>query len=252
MLELEGRIAVVTGGASGIGASCAIALREAGAIAVVWDVATGADVFCDAGDESSVAAALVETEARFGTPSLLIASAGVSLPGRIVDLPVERWDRTMSINLRGAFLGVQAIARRMIETGLDGSLLLVSSVNGGIADPGLSAYSASKAAVDHFARVAAVELGPHGIRVNSIAPGPTSTPMVAHLSTRPEWVEATSELTPLRRIGTPDLIAEAALNILRSEWITGLTVRADGGAALMTARGGMRAKGYPADAPESV
>ncbi len=249
MFDLRNRVAVITGGASGIGAACAAALYEAGAVPVVWDLAPTADIRCDASDEAAVDAALTQTEQQFGTPSILIASAGVSIPGRIVDLPVDDWDRTISVNLRGVFLGVRAISRRLIDKGIDGSLLLVSSVNGSIADPGVSAYSASKAAVDHFARVAAVELGPHSIRVNSIAPGPTITPMVAHLTSREDWLETTGAVTPLGQLGTPELIAQAALNILKSEWVTGTTIRADGGAALMTARGGMRAKGYGASEP---
>jgi NAD(P)-dependent dehydrogenase (short-subunit alcohol dehydrogenase family) len=118
--------------------------------------------------------------------------------------------------------------------------VLVSSVNGVLSDPGIPSYSASKAAVYHLARCAAVELGGDGIRVNAVGPGPTDTPMIAANMQTPGYQEAVMEATPLGRIGTPELVADGIVNVLRSDWITGQAILVDGGAALVTPRGRAR------------
>jgi NAD(P)-dependent dehydrogenase (short-subunit alcohol dehydrogenase family) len=235
--DLRGRVAVVTGGASGIGQAIAQRLRGDGAHVTAWDVHQDADIFCDVTDSSSVAAAMAETVARAGTPTVLVASAGVNGGGNIVDLDVTEWDRVFSVNARGIFLAVQAFARQVIPSHRDGSVVIIGSVNGEVADPGTCAYASAKAAAMHFARVAARELGSYGIRVNAIGPGPTDTPMMADTKAIPGYREEIASNTPLGRIGTPEDIAVAVTGLLRMGWVTGQLVMADGGSALCTARG---------------
>lgn len=253
MIEFEGRVAVVSGGASGIGAACIEQFRAAGATAIAWDISGDYDVYCDTSSEESVQKALAETIERFGVPTLHVASAGVrGYPAPMVDIPVDVWDATYGVNVRGVFLTVRTIAKRMIDEGLDGSMVTVSSVQGKIPDPVLSLYSSTKAAVYQMTRVAAIELGPYGIRVNAIGPGPTVTAMTAGLASSEEWVRQVEEVTPLRQVGTPGLVAEAALNIMRSEWLTGQCVLTDGGSSLISARGATRAKLHNVEIAEKV
>ena len=239
MLRLKGRVAVVTGGASGIGAACAALLEREGAKAARWDLAEAPDAIrCDVSDAKSVAAAMARTKSEFGSPSLLVAAAGVPGEGRgVLDMDVAVWDRIMAVNLRGVMLAVQAVARAIVAAKGDGAMVLISSVNGVVADPGLSAYSASKAAVNHFMRVAARELGPHNIRVNSIGPGPTETPMMRSYLAMPGYRDEIINRTPLGVVGTPEKIAESVVGLLQMDWVTGQALMADGGSSLTTGRG---------------
>lgn len=123
----------------------------------------------------------------------------------VLNETVEAWDRIFAVNVRAVFLGVRAVARGLVEAGQDGAIVAVSSVNGALADSGAAAYSASKAAVDHLVRVAAVELGRPGIRVNAVAPGPADTPMLSGARDVSGYRDDVRRATPLGRIGTPDL-----------------------------------------------
>jgi NAD(P)-dependent dehydrogenase (short-subunit alcohol dehydrogenase family) len=238
MMRLDGRVAVVTGGASGIGSACAKLLEQEGARVARWDRADAPGTYrCDVSDVGSIAAALARTKAEIGSPSLLVAAAGVS--GRamtVLDMDVADWDRVLAVNLRGVMLAVQAVAREIVASKGDGSMVLISSVNGIVADPGLGAYSASKAGVYHFTRVAARELGPHGIRVNAIGPGPTATPMLQPSLDQPGYREEILRRTPLGEVGTPESIAEAVVGLMKMGWVTGQAVMADGGSSLTTGR----------------
>lgn len=240
-MDFSGRIAVVSGGASGIGAACVERLRAEGATAVSWDVSGSPDIPCDVTDEASVAAALAETVERYGVPSLHVAGAGIMGPvAPFHEIPVDGWDRVFAVNLRGVFLTMRAVSAAMIKAELDGALIAISSVNGRVADPTIAAYSTTKAGVYHLARVAAVDLGPYGIRVNAIGPGPTATPMLSPLTSTEGYEAEVAAATPLGKLGTPDLIADAVVNVMRSDWITGQAIMADGGSSLMTARGKWR------------
>jgi len=237
MLKLQGRVAVVTGGASGIGAACVELLRQHGALPVVWDLAGTADVHRDVSDPASIAAGIKLTEERFGHPSLLVACAGIVHNGTIKDMDVSDWDRVFAVNMRGVMLSVQAVAREIMTARSDGAMVLIASVNGVVADPGLSAYSAAKAAVCHFSRVAAREFGPYGIRINAVGPGPTETPMLSRLLEKPGYRNEVVQRTALRAMGTPQLIAEAVVSLLQLEWVTGQALMVDGGSSLNTGRG---------------
>jgi NAD(P)-dependent dehydrogenase (short-subunit alcohol dehydrogenase family) len=241
-MDLSGAIAVVTGGGSGIGRATCELLASRGARSVAWDL-TGGDVVCDVTDVVSVEAAIAETVETYGVPTVLVAAAGVGRTGRIVDLALEDWDLTYAVNVRGTMLALRVVAREMITAGLPGGIVLISSVNGTVADAAHSMYSTSKAAVNHLARCAAVELGPEGIRVNAIAPGPVETPMMSGVLAIEGYQQQIADTTPLGRIGQPDDIAQGILNVLQSTWMTGQVVALDGGSSLMSARGHDRASG---------
>jgi NAD(P)-dependent dehydrogenase (short-subunit alcohol dehydrogenase family) len=237
MMDLEGRVAVVTGAASGIGEACAQRLRAAGCRVMGWDVRPGEAVIdCDVSSPQSVAAALERTEREIGSVSLLVAAAGLGWGQRILDIAIEDWDRMFAVNLRGVMLTVQAIARPLVQRGSGGAMVLISSINSVSADLGLAAYGATKAGVNMFARVAARELGPDGVRVNAIGPGPTETPMLAPALQKPGYLAEIEQRTPLGAIGRPADIAEAAVGLLQLDWVTGQAFMVDGGASLATGR----------------
>jgi NAD(P)-dependent dehydrogenase (short-subunit alcohol dehydrogenase family) len=239
-MDLDGRVALVTGGGSGIGAACAEQLRTAGAHVVTWDRA-GGDIQCDVSDADDVARALARTVRETGVPTVLVTAAGTAgRPAPFHEMEVGDLDRTLAVNLTGTFLVMRAVTGAMVEAGRDGSVVAISSVNGQIVDPGHAAYSASKAGVNHLCRVAASDLGASGIRVNAVAPGPTATAMLGDRALDPEWVAEVEAITPLGRVGTPELVADVVLAVMRTDWVTGQVVTADGGAGLQTARGRWR------------
>jgi NAD(P)-dependent dehydrogenase (short-subunit alcohol dehydrogenase family) len=235
-------IGVVTGGGSGIGKATAEMLAAQGGQVVTWDV-NGGDVECDVTDLDSIEAAMKQTLDSVGVPNVLVASAGIGRVGRIIDLPVEDWDLTYAVNVRGVFLSLRVFARELVAAGRPGSAVLLSSVNSYVADAAHSMYSTSKAAVSHLARCAAVELGPAGIRVNAIAAGPTATPMMQRVLEIEGYRQQIADTTPLGRIAEPSDIAEGIVNLIRSEWVTGQILAVDGGSSLMSARGHDRAQG---------
>jgi NAD(P)-dependent dehydrogenase (short-subunit alcohol dehydrogenase family) len=242
-VELSGRTAIVTGGASGIGAACARRLQTEGARVVSWDLSPNASVFCDVREASSVSDALAWTLANAGVPTVVVAAAGISGPhAPLTDISERDWDQVFAVNVRGIFLTMRDVAAAMISAGLDGTMVAISSVQGVLADPTLAPYSAAKAAVFHLIRVAALDLGPHRIRVNAIGPGPTATPMLARSMATPGYIEQIENATPLGRLGDPKLIADAVVSIMKADWITGQAIMADGGSSLMTARGSWRVR----------
>lgn len=235
-MDLQGRGAVVTGGASGIGAAVMRALGEAGARPVAWDLA-GPDgeeaITCDVTDPDSVVRAMRATEAQIGVPSVLVASAGIGGFAELCDVSLDDFRHILDVNLNGALLCLQQVARALRATGSEGSIVCISSVNARLADRGMGAYCCSKAALDMLVRVAAVELGPDGIRVNAIAPGITDTPLFSKSAGRiPGFIEALTARTPLGRLGTADEVADAVLAVLRTDWVTGQSIVADGGLSL--------------------
>jgi NAD(P)-dependent dehydrogenase (short-subunit alcohol dehydrogenase family) len=224
-------IAVVTGGASGIGSAVTARLRNAGARVVVWDI-KGGDIECDISDPGSVAAAADQTVAGHGVPDRLVACAGIGASGMLLDQSPDEWQRVIATNLSGTWLTMRAVARIMIDAGPGGSMVAVSSISGTIADRDMGAYCVSKAGVDMLVRVAATEWGIHGIRVNAVGPGVTRTPMLAKPEQLPGWVEGLSERTALGRLGEADDIAEVIVALLEMSWVTGQILFADGGLGL--------------------
>lgn len=224
-------IAVVTGGASGIGASVTRMLRSAGHDVVVWDV-RGGDITCDISASESVTAALNATVAAHGVPDRLVACAGVGASGLLLEHSVDDWRRVLDVNLTGTWLTLRAVAKAMIDAGTTGSMVAVSSISGTLSDRDMGAYCVSKAGIDMLVRIAASEWGPHGIRVNAVGPGVTRTPMLAKPEALPGWVDGLTERTPLGRLGEADDVAEAIVAVLELAWVTGQTIFADGGLAL--------------------
>src|SRR5829696_3741856 len=223
---------VVVGGASGIGAAVVDAERTRGDDVVVWDIAGTYDVKCDVTDPLSVDAALEDTLARIGVPSEVTVTAGVGHSGMLLDLPVDEWDRVIAVNTRGPLLVMRAFARAMIDAGTGGSIVATSSVSARLVDRSMGAYCASKAALSMLVEVAACEWGPHGIRVNAIAPGVTATPMLGRAPTDSGWLASVQERTALGRLGTADDIAQAIRALHDVEWMTGQIVECDGGLGL--------------------
>lgn len=220
--------ALVTGGCSGIGAATARLLREAGHDVVVWDRAGEPDDLVDVADAAQVRAA-TERLAAGGVPELVAHCAGVGHSGLLLEESPDEWSRVLAVNLTGVFLTLRAVGGAMVDAGVAGSIVVVTSISGSIADRGMAAYCASKAGADMVVRVAAAEWGAHGIRVNAVGPGVTDTPMLARAAQLPGWTDGLAERTPLGRLGTADDVAAAVVSVLATPWVTGQVIHADGG-----------------------
>lgn len=223
--------AVVTGGASGIGQEVAARLRDADRDVVVWDLA-GGDIACDVSDPDAVAGAMDQTVREHGVPTRIVTCAGVGASGMLLKQQPADWDRVLSVNLTGTWLTIRAAAQAMVDAGVGGSIVAVSSISGTLADRDMGAYCVSKAGVDMLVKVAAVEWGGHGIRVNAVGPGVTRTPMLPNPEALPGWVEGLTERTALGGVGTAGDVAAAVVGVLELPWVTGQVVHADGGLAL--------------------
>jgi NAD(P)-dependent dehydrogenase (short-subunit alcohol dehydrogenase family) len=224
--------AVVVGGASGIGASVVARLRDGGADVVVWDVNPPHDVRCDVSDPEQVEGAAEVTIERLGVPATVTVSAGIGHAGMLLDAGVDEWDRVMATNARGAWLVMRALARPMSE-GDGGSMVVVSSVSAQLPDRSMGLYCASKAALDMVVRVAAVEWGPR-VRVNAVAPGVTDTPMLGAIPRSGPWLAGVGRRTALGRLGRSDDVAETVLAVHGMSWVTGQSIRCDGGLSLFS------------------
>jgi NAD(P)-dependent dehydrogenase (short-subunit alcohol dehydrogenase family) len=250
-----GKAALVTGASSGIGRACALALGREGAQvlaagrrserldAVVSEIrAAGGEAHAATGDvrDEATCAALVEgTVSRFGALDLVVHAAGVIGNGSLMQTATAEWDRVMDSNLRSMFLLLRAAAPRLIER--RGAIVNLSSVASLRPYPGLMAYCVSKAAVDMLTRCAALDLAPHGVRVNAVNPGVVVTELHTVTNAQPDYagfLERSKGTHPLGRVGQPGEIAALALFLLSDEagWITGATYSIDGGRALSSAR----------------
>ncbi len=235
---LAGKVALVTGGLSGIGAAVAAKFAAEGAQVVAADItATGkaigdgaiAPAWLDVADPGSCGDLVSGIQQRFGRLDILVNSAGIGADASFLDTSVDVFDRIYAVNLRGTFLIGQAAARMMGE-GAGGSIVNLSSVSGMRGNLGRAAYGASKAGVIVLSQVMAVELAPKRIRVNVISPGPIETPLVAVVhdqAIRDAW----SRFVPMGRYGQPDEIASAALFLSSdaASYITGQVLAVDGG-----------------------
>ena len=227
-MDIDGRAALVTGGARGIGAAVVAQLRAAGAMVWTLDL-HDADVECDVGDEAQMVDAVRRVTEELGGLDVAVLNAGVGGFAPLMHMTTEEWDRVHRVNLRGVFLGLRECAKAMTA---GGAIVATASTSGFLAERGFANYSTSKAAVIHLVRVAARELGAQGIRVNAVAPGTTDTPMFAGSDALPGYRDRAAARTALGRIGTPDDIAAAVLALLRLDWVTGQTLVADGGLSL--------------------
>jgi NAD(P)-dependent dehydrogenase (short-subunit alcohol dehydrogenase family) len=150
----------------------------------------------------------------------------------LLEQSVEEWERVLAVNLTGTWLTIRAAAAAMIDAELGGSIVVISSVSGTVADRDMGAYCVSKAGLNMLVKVAAVEWGSYGIRVNAVGPGVTRTPMLGDAEQLPGWVDVVTERTALGRLGEPTDVAGVIVGVLELPWVTGQVVHADGGLAL--------------------
>lgn len=229
-------LALVVGGASGIGAALAGAYRARGTTTVTWDIAGSHDVTCDITEPDDIDEAVGATLARWGVPTEVTVTAGVGHAGLLADADPGDFDRLMRVNARGPWLCMRAWIDALRARGGPASLVAVSSVSARLVDRNMGLYCASKAALSMLVKVAAAEWAPYGLRVNAVAPGVTSTPMlgrgtVATAAGSP-WLAAVAARTALGRLGEADDIAETILALHGMGWVTGQVVECDGGLSL--------------------
>ncbi|HWK85638.1 MAG TPA: SDR family NAD(P)-dependent oxidoreductase [Caldimonas sp.] len=242
--DFTGQVAVVTGAANGIGAACTRLFAASGAKVALWDVdldaaetlaseiATNARAMrCDVSRAADVDAAIAATLSAFGRIDVLINNAGIFRAADFLDVSEADWDAVLGVNLKGAFLVGQAVAREMARTG-GGAIVNMSSVNGVMAIPTIASYNASKGGINQLTRAMALALADRGIRVNAVAPGTIATELARQAVLGS--AEATARImgrTPLRRLGEPEEVA-AVCAFLASDaasYMTGEIVAVDGG-----------------------
>ncbi len=244
--DLTGQVALVTGAARGIGRACAIALAQAGA-----DVVLGLrDLHADGGlpkaieglgrkalplpmdvtRREEVAAAVDEALRRFGRIDVLVNNAGIGPPRAAEDVTEEDFDRTLAVNLKGTFFVSQAVGRAMLRQG-SGAIVNLSSQAGFVALPTESIYCMTKAAIAHLTKCLAVEWGPHGIRVNAVAPTFIRTPGTVHWLKDEAFRQDLLARIPLGRVGDPIDVAAAVVFLASpaASLVTGATLMVDGG-----------------------
>lgn len=238
------KVAIVTGGARGIGHAIADKLVAEGARVVIADVAFPDPVAAGAEDQGplrhqidleqveTIPALVKATVEEFGRVDVLVNNAGVEFGGTFFEVTQQVWDRHLNINLRAMFFTTQHAAAWMKDNG-GGTVVNIASVQGAIFSPRYIPYTASKAGVRGLTSVMAVALAPYAIRVNAVAPGWTDTAM-NKLASDDAGAEERMRLIPMRRIGKPADIAEAVLYLAspQSGYITGQTLNVDGGRTL--------------------
>ena len=253
-MRLAGKTALITGAGRGIGRAIAERFAAEGA-AVALIARTGSEVdevaasirrrgsraiplAADIADADEVDAAVGEIERALDSIDVLVNNAGISEPKAFVGTPHAEWDRVVRVNLYGSIHCARAVAEAMVRRGEGGSIVNISSIHSSRAEPLASSYDVAKGGLDQLTRALAVELAPHGIRVNSVAPGFIDTVMaigpdgVNELET--EWfqrVYVAGRRIPLARAGSPDEVANAALFLASDEasYISGAVLAVDGG-----------------------
>lgn len=254
LVDLRGRTAIVTGGAMGIGQAVARRLCEAGAYLVIADAdreageatakelrtrglgATAVQTFVE--DEASVTELVANTVADHGSVDILVNDAGIFPAVPVLEMDTTQFDHVVAVNLRGVFLCCKHVSQQLVRLGKGGRFVNVTSVDA--VHPsmvGLAAYDASKHAVWGFTKNLALELAPHGIWVNAVAPGGVLTPGVMHMQAGRGSQDAAGDPAahiPMHRLGDPDDIARAVLFLASdlSSYMTGAQVVVDGGMLL--------------------
>jgi NAD(P)-dependent dehydrogenase (short-subunit alcohol dehydrogenase family) len=245
-MRLAGKVALITGGGSGIGRGIAIRFAEEGARVAVADLnreganhtaeevgKLGARALAIEGNVTSRADCermVEEAVAAFGRLDIFVANAGIGRAAPFLETAEEDWDAVIGTNLTGVFLSCQAAARRIANEGHGGRIISIASVAGERATPRMAAYSSAKAAVRMLTKVMALELAPYRITANAIAPGVIETPLTAPLV---DMLKQADRKPPLGRLGEPKDVADVALFLASDEadYVTGDTIFCDGGLA---------------------
>lgn len=252
LIDLTGRTAIVTGGAVGIGAAIASRLAEAGANVMIADIdaeaaeATAKElavgglsalaVAADITEEADVEAMVAATVERFGAVDILVNNAGIYPNVLVMDMTAAAFERVLTVNMGSVFHCTKAAARRMIERGRGGRIINITSIDAlHPSATGLATYDATKHGVWGFTQSSALELAPHRIAVNAIAPGVISTPGTQEVADVPKTVlDAITATIPMGRIGVPDDVGRVALFLASdlAAYLTGTQIVVDGGKLL--------------------
>lgn len=245
-MKLKNKVAIVTGGTSGIGKGICFAFAKEGANIcvvgrdqdrgkqVVEDIEALGSKACfvkaDVGELEDTRNYVAKTVATFGRVDIMVNNAAVIQQGKIVDLEVEEWDRILKNNLRSVFLGSKYAALEMIKQGGGGRIINVSSIHAELSEPQAAAYTASKGGINAFTRTLATELAPHKITANILQPGATYTELTVPMYT-PAVKKALFERVPLKSIANVEDIACGAVFMASDEawYMTGSTITIDGG-----------------------
>ena len=234
-------IALVTGGAQGIGLACGRALAADGYRVVLVDVKDsvseaaasigGRGFVCDVADTDALFALFDQIEAEEGPIAALVNTAGIAKPGDFLNYDLADFDAVIGLNLRSVFAATQRAAKGMIKAGIKGAIVNMSSINAVVAIPAIPAYCASKGGVQQLTKASALALAPHGIRVNAVGPGSIDTEMMAGVNASPEALARVLSRTPIGRVGSADEIGSvvAFLCSPKSSYVTGETIYVDGG-----------------------
>ena len=248
ILQLENKVAVITGSSSGIGSAIAVAFAKEGA-AVAVDYRSHPDeakeiveqverfggraisVHADVSSPEDVKNLIQKAVEEFGRLDVMINNAGMEEKMPFLETPLDVWNKTIAVNLTGAWLGCQEAAKQMVSQGGSGRILNISSVHEDLPMPTNSPYCATKGGLRMLMRTIAVELAPHNITVNNIAPGAVATPMDAPLEEDANKMQQLLSEIPLRRMGKPEEVAALAVYLASDDaaYVTGSTFVIDGG-----------------------
>lgn len=236
-------LALVTGAAQGIGYACAEALKEDGMRVILSDIngegvakaaadlGAVAGLTCDMGDKDAVSAMFDQIEAEHGPVEVLVNNAGIAMPGDFLTYDMDAFEKVINVNLRGLFQASQRAAQTMVDKGIEGAIVNMSSVNAQVAIPSIPAYCASKGGVMQLTKAMALALAKNNIRVNAVGPGSIDTEMMAGVNANPDAMKMVMSRTPLQRVGTAREIGDvvAFLASKKASYITGETIYVDGG-----------------------